>query len=187
MDSVQIKSLTGDDLLEIVAENPGKRFELIEGELIEMSPTGFDHGKFEFLVALVLADYNKSHKWGTILTGETGFYTRGDDKTVRAADVAFISYEKIPAGESHPGYGKVAPELVVEVVSPSDRAGEIENKVQEWLDFGVLLVWVVYPQNRRVHVHSDGKQFTILNADDAITGGDVLPGFSAKVNQFFED
>ncbi len=131
MDSVQIKSLTGNDLLEIVAENPDKRFELIEGELIEMSPTGIEHGKHEFLVALTLATYNKRHKWGTILTGKTGYYTRGDDKIVRAADVAFISYDKMPADKTPFGYGTVAPELVVEVVSPGDRAGEIEGKVQD--------------------------------------------------------
>jgi Uma2 family endonuclease len=187
MADVQTALLTGDDLLEIVAENPDKRYELIEGELIEMNPTGVEHGKLEFRVGLTLARYNDEHKWGTILTGEMGFYTRSGQHTVRAADVAFISYDRMPPGELPEGYGSVPPELVVEIVSPTDRAINIEEKVQEWLDFGVNLVWVVYPKTRRVHVYTHGNPIVVLNEQDTLTGGDVLPGFSAPVSAIFAD
>ncbi len=187
MADVQTQMLTGDDLLEIVAANPDKRYELIEGQLVEMNPTGIAHGKYEFQAGLILYEYNREHHWGTILTGETGFYTRAGKQTVRAVDVAFISYNRLPAGDPPAGYGTVAPELVVEVVSPFDRASDIEAKAQEWLDFGVLLVWVVYPQVRQLHVHTRDHQPQILTLDDTLTGGDVLPGFGTKVSAFFEE
>lgn len=99
----------------------------------------------------------------------------------------FISYDRLPADQSNPGYGRVVPELVVEVVSPNDRADKIEEMVQEWLDFGVLLVWVIYPQTQRIHVFQHGQQPLILRADDTIMGEPALPGFRAAVREFFED
>ena len=93
----------------------------------------------------------------------------------------------LPATETPSGYGNAPPELVVEVVSPNDRADVIEANVQEWLDFGVLLVWVVYPRTRRVHVHRQGGDVTILGADETLSGGEALPGFGVTVGEFFAD
>ena len=187
MADVQTQLLTGDDLLEITAENPGKHYELIEGDLVEMSPPGIEHAQVENQSAYLLTGYNKQARLGRVLTGEVGFYTREGNFDVRAADVAFISYTRLPADQPHPGYGRIAPELVIEIVSPHDRADRIEEKVQEWLDFGVLAVWVIYPQTRRIHVFQRGQQPLILRADDTITGDPALPGFSAAVHEFFED
>ena len=179
--------LSGDDLMQVCAENPDKRFELIEGQLIEMPPTGIEHGHIGGNAYFLLKHYNKTHQRGWILQGETGFFTREDKSTVRAADVVFISYDKLHIGEAHLGYGRVAPELIVDVVSPSDRAGDIEEKVREWLAFGVLVVWVIYPKTRRVHVYEPNGQATILTAEDTITGGAALPDFQAQVSEFFEN
>jgi Uma2 family endonuclease len=187
MAGVQTQLLTGDDLLEIVAQNPDKHYELIEGELIEMPPPGLEHAQVENQAAFLLTSYNKKVKLGRVLTGEAGFYTHGHDHQVRGADVAFISYNRWPADQPVSGYGRVAPELVIEVVSPSDRADKIEEKVQEWLDFGVLLVWVIYPQTQRIHVFRQNYQSVILRTEDTITGDPVLSGFSAVVREFFED
>ncbi|MGB1285204.1 MAG: Uma2 family endonuclease [Aggregatilineales bacterium] len=181
-----IRELTGTDLEEVVAENPHQRFELIEGVLYEMPPTGIEHGNREFRVAYVLEKYNEKHQWGTILTGEVGFYTRDNKKTVRAADVAFISYSRMAADETVRSYGEIAPELIVEIVSPGDRAGEIETKVYEWLDFGVSIVWIVYPQSQRIHVFTDKRQPEIYSKDDILTGGDVLSGLEIAINDIFK-
>jgi Uma2 family endonuclease len=187
MADVQTQLLTGDDLLEIVAQNSDKRYELIEGELIEMPPPGLEHAEVENRAAFLLTSHNKKVKLGRVLTGEAGFYTQGHDHQVRGEDVAFISYSRWPADQPNPGYGRVAPELVIEVVSPNDRADKIEVKVQEWLDFGALLVWVIYPQTCRIHVFRHAQQSVILRVDDPITGEDAFPGFSAVVREFFED
>ena len=178
--------LTGDDLLEL-PHGMGERYELIEGRLIAMPPTNLEHGTNEFGVAFQLGLFNKQRKLGRVMTGEPGFYTRGDKHTVRAADVAFISYERLPAGPLEKGFSHVPPELVVEIVSPNDKADEIEAKVREWLQFGVRLVWVVYPEARRVHVYTTPDHARILEAQDTIDGSAVLPGFSALVSAFFED
>ncbi|MAS37715.1 MAG: hypothetical protein CL610_27210 [Anaerolineaceae bacterium] len=185
MADLQAQLLTGGDLLEITAQNPDRHYELVAGEVIELSPPGIEHAQVENLTAYLLTAFNKQARLGRVLTGEAGFYTRSDETTVRAADVAFISYQRLPAEQTNPGYGRVAPELVVEVVSPHDRADKIEEKVQEWLDFGVLLVWVIYPQTRRIHVFQSGQPVLILRAGETISADPALPGFCAPVIEFF--
>jgi Uma2 family endonuclease len=187
MADVQTQLLTGDDLLEIGAHNPDRHYELIEGELIELPPAGIEHNNLEGAAAVLLRLFVRERRLGRVLPGETGFYTRGDDRTVRAPDVVFISYDRLPADQPDPGCGRVVPELVIEVVSPNDRADKIEEKVQERLGCGVLLVWVIYPQTQRIHVFQHGQQPLILRADDTITGEPALPGFHAAVREFFED
>jgi Uma2 family endonuclease len=130
MSELQIQTLTGEDLLSISANNADKRYELIEGELIEMPPTGLVDGKHEFRVAKLIDRFVEEHNLGTVMTGEVGYYIRGHDKTVRAADVAFASYERMPKDETPSNYGKIAPELVVEIVSPNDAATKIAEKSQ---------------------------------------------------------
>ncbi len=177
--------LTADDLAHL---SMNTRHELVEGKLIKLTPTKLLHGIVTNRISFLLNQFNAEHKVGTILAAETGFFTRGNKRTVRAPDVALISYHRLPA-ESLPqalaDYVSVAPDLVVEVVSPNDKADEIEQKVREWLNFGVAVVWVVYPTSRRVHIHS-GDQSRILDADDMIDGGEALPGFEAPVSAFFE-
>lgn len=188
MADLRAETLTGDDLLKMPS-GMGERYELIDGELITMTTASFLHGLVALQSGFLLKSHTSQRKIGRVLGAETGFYTRGDKKTVRAPDVAYISYQKLPAGPlPAETYLDIAPDLVVEVVSPGDRAGEIEQKIQEWLNFGVRLVWVVYPESKRVHVyagHSD--QSRILTVEDAITGGDVLPEFEVPVSAFFED
>lgn len=177
--------LTGDDLLDL-STGMGQRYELIEGVLVTMAPTNADHGLVESSVSFLLKAFNRQHKLGRVLTGKPGFYTRGDNRTVRAPDVAFISYERLPRGALPPGFLTVAPDLVVEVVSPGDRAGEIDQKAQEWLDFGAKAVWVIYPESQRVYVHT-AKGVHRLSAADTLDGGEALPGFQAMVGEFFEE
>ncbi len=180
-------ALTGADLLDLPT-GMGQRYELIEGELITMTPAGCPHGVVVATVTILVGCYVKQQRLGRTCGAETGFHTRGDDKTVRAPDMAFVSYQKLPAGPLPEGFLRIAPDLVVEVVSPGDRAGEIEQKTQEWLDFGVPLVWIVYPESQHVHVYAGRyDQPRILKAEDKIDGGSVLPGFEAPVGTFFQD
>jgi Uma2 family endonuclease len=177
--------LTGDDLLEIQAET-GKRYELIDGTLVEMTPTGGLHGAIEMTISALLWNYVRQHKLGQVLVGEVGFYVRGDAHTVRGADVAFIRAEKVPPEGLPSGFLQIVPDLVVEVVSPSDRSAALTEKVAEWLRFGVETVWLVYPNTRSVHVYTDLHGSRIFSGAERLEGHGALAGFSAPVQAFFE-
>jgi Uma2 family endonuclease len=179
--------MTADDLMALPT-GMGRRYELIEGALVEMAAAGGKHGTVTSLIAGELYLHLKDHPIGLLLAAETGFYTRGDEHTVRAPDVAFIHRESVPPGGIPEGYLRIVPDLVVEVVSPGDRASGVDEKTQEWLRFGVREVWVVYPNTQRIMVYRRGvDSAVILNVGDTLDGGDVLPGFTCPIATFFAD
>lgn len=180
----QRKWLTGDDLLRMPSEE-GDRYELIEGDLYIAEPPGYDHGYVALNIGSLLRAHVKARGLGRVVV-ETGFFTRGDNHTVRAPEVAFQSYERLPPGPRPQGYGRIAPDLVVEVVSPYDRDAKIDLKTREWLDFGVRTVWEIDPDRRRVRV-STAAGTTVLEEGDVLDGGDVVPGFAVPVRALFED
>src|SRR3954452_24163149 len=135
--------LTADELLSL--PDDGMRHELVRGELKTMPPAGGEHGLVAgklFGRVFVHADTNQL---GYVFAAETGVFVEQDPDTVRAPDVAFIARARLPGGRAPRGFLRVVPDLVAEVVSPGDRASELEEKVQTWLHAGVRLVWVVYP------------------------------------------
>ena len=158
--------------------------ELIRGELIMMSPAGFDHGRFAVNVGSALANFVKARSLGSVVSAETGFRIAHDPDTVRAPDVAFVRADRIPPGGVK-GFFQGAPDLAVEVVSPGDRASEVMAKAQDWLQAGCPMVWVVDPETRNVSVYSSRKEIAILTNADTLTGGDVLPEFSILIAEVF--
>jgi Uma2 family endonuclease len=177
-------TLTADELLHLSSPN-GERYELVEGVLEVREPPGWEHGFVEHRIDVVLGAYVDRQKLGTVLVGDPGCLTRGDNLNVRGPDVAFISFERLPPGPLPRGYGSVAPDLVVEVLSPDDRPAQVAEKVREWLAFGVSAVWVVDPRERAVRVH-EGGEVSLLGEHDTLDGGRAVPGFSAPVRSFFE-
>jgi len=180
------KIFSADDLLTLPM-GTGQRYELIDGELLTMAPAGNEHGFVADVISGEVYVYLKSNKIGIGFAAETGFYTRGDNKTVRALDYAFVSHAKVPEDGLPKGFSDIVPDLVVEVVSPNDSASYMEQKTLEWLEFGVRLVWVIFPDSQRVHIYQQGERNpTILNAGDTLTGDSVLPGFELLVRKLFE-
>lgn len=176
--------MTAEDLMQLPAT--GKRYELVNGELHEMAPAGWEHGYVALEAAFRLRLFLAEHReiGGKMVAAETGFRLSRDPDTVRAPDVAYVSEARIPQVKES-GYAELAPDLVVEVVSPGDRAGEIQAKIDEWLRAGVLLAWVLYPATRSAMVyHADGTAL-LLHADDMLTGEPVLPGFSVRLGELF--
>ena len=110
-----------------------------------------------------------------------------DPDTVREPDIAYFSAERMPPGVRVPGYAETPPDLVVEVVSPSDTIREVNDKAFMWLGYGVRLVWLVYPDTRTVDVYRSGRAVTTLAEDDFLDGLDVLPGFTCAVSEVFDD
>ncbi len=161
------------------------RCELVRGELIMMSPAGAKHGMIVVNLSSLLDNFVKSHRLGRIMSAETGFIIRRDPDTVRAPDVAFIRADRLP--EKLPqGYFDGAPDLAVEVLSPNDRASEVQGKIRDWLDAGCRAVWLVDPETKSVTVYKSAHDISVLNTADTLADAQLLPGFSAVVSEIFE-
>src|ERR1035438_3607622 len=124
--------LTADDLARM-PDDPSVQIELDEGELITMPPAGFDHGDQENEIMFLLTQHARKHKLGRVVTGDTGF--RLNDRTVLAPDVAFIRKDRVKAIRSE-RFAKGAPDLAVEIVSPSDGIRQYTRKVKQYLAAG---------------------------------------------------
>ncbi len=171
---------TAEQLLE--ANLP--RCELIEGELIAMSPAGFDHGRFALRIGAALDNFVTPRELGVVVSAEAGFQIAHDPDTVRAPDVAFVRAERVPAGGVK-GFFQGPPDIAVEVLSPGDRASEVLAKAQGWLQAGCRIVWVVDPETRTATVYHSHSEIVVLTADDTLSGDDALPGFSVPVAEIF--
>ena len=177
IDSVpyQATLMTAEDLL--ANPVPHKCTELVAGRILVREPPGYRHGYVASQLLTTIGIHVRAHKLGQVLAAETGFTLFRNPDTVRAPDVAFIRAERVPS-PLPTGYAEFAPDLAVEVLSPSDRAGRVLAKVGDWIDAGALLVWIVDPERRIARVYrADGSQ-AVLTADDVLDGEDVLPGFS---------
>lgn len=177
--------MTAAELLEL--PDDGQRYELIAGELRAMPPTGEEHGSITAIFAGSLQPYVQSRHLGIVLAGETGFLISTEPDTVRAADVAFVGRERVEAGGRLRGYRRGAPDLVVEIISPSDRYTDVEDKVAEWFEGGAGMVIVVNPRRRTVAVYRSPIDVRILTEADALDGADVVPGWRLPVAAIFED
>jgi Uma2 family endonuclease len=171
-------SLTAEELLHLSL--PDKQTELVRGTLVVREPPGYQHGVIAMKIARLIANHVHDHSLGIVVAAETGFKLFSSPDTVRAPDAGFISQGRAPA-PAPLGYPALAPDLVVEVVSPSDRAGEVQAKVSDWLTAGSCLVWVIDPDRRRAIVYREDGSVDLLANQDALSGEDVLPGFSCAL------
>ena len=177
------KLMTAEELLEM--PDDGFRYELVRGELIKMAPTGFYHGVTGDRVERNISTYAYENGLGEVCAAETGFLLSRDPDHVRAPDVAFVRRERVEVvGYTH-GFFPGAPDLAVEVISPSDRYTEVDEKVAEWLAAGTSMVVVVNPRNRTVRVHRPTTDSVLLTEKDTLDGGDVVPGWEMPVADIF--
>jgi Uma2 family endonuclease len=140
----------------------------------------------ELNIATALATFVRSRRLGHVRVGEVGIYTRRHPDRVRAADVLFISSERYARRTTGPGYLDVAPELVVEILAPRDTAVDLMEKLREYFDIGVTLVWVVDPATRRVFVYRAPTVAHEVAETQSLLGEDVLPGFAVPVGSLFD-
>ena len=136
--------LTAEDLW-TMPEVPGKRFELVDGELVEMPGTSGIHGLIALAVAILLRGYVRAHDLGFVWVDGTAFIIARDPDVVRVPDVAFVARNRVPAVDVRAGFVPFAPDLAVEIVSPNDRPGEVQTKIGEYLGAGSRAVWVILP------------------------------------------
>ena len=174
--------VTADELLHLSL--PDKQAELVRGQLVVREPPGYRHGLVAFAIAARIGEFVRANELGVVVAAETGFKLFSDPDTVRAADAAYISRDRAP--DPPPvDYLALAPDLVVEVLSPSDRAGEVQSKVSDWLIAGSHVVWVIDPARRRAIIYRADGSVSLLGESDALSGEDVLPGFSCSLGEIW--
>ena len=183
--AAETKLITADELLRLDAK--GVRGELIRGVLCETMPTGHEHGRVVINLGTELRNFVKTRKLGSLTASDSGVWLERDPDTVREPDIAYFSTERMPLGVRVVGYAETPPDLVVEVVSPSNTIRDVNDKAFMWLGHGVRLVWLVYPYTRTVDVYQGGRAVTTLTDDDSLDGLDVLPGFACAVSEIFDD
>ncbi|MGH9225043.1 MAG: Uma2 family endonuclease [Acidimicrobiales bacterium] len=178
------RQLTAENLYAF--PDDGTRYELVKGELSVMAPSGFEHGDISGVVVVRIGSFVLERRLGRILTADAGFILARDPDTLQAPDVAFVRADRIPPPEDRRRFAELAPDLVVEVVSPSDRPGDVTAKALRWAQAGVKLVWVIHPEERTVAVYEPGGAVTVVDEGGELDGGEVLPGFRLAVAELFQ-
>jgi len=184
MEATIQKLITAEEFLEMPDPEDGTRQELVKGVIEKMSRPNFKHGECQSATSYVLRYYAKTNRAGRVVT-ETGIQTEKDPDTVRGPDVSFWSVERLPLDQEVIGYPPIAPDLCVEVLSPSNRRKQIRQKIKEYLFNGTKAVWVIDPENRTVTIYRTPLEGRTLEEDAILDGDDVLPGFTCKVSELF--
>lgn len=161
----------------------GRFYELVEGRIVEVSPVEPRHSFISARIARLLDAFVDDSGVGRVSVEQAGYVLSVNPPVVRAPDVAFIRAERLSRRIG--AYIDGAPDLVVEVMSPTDSAVELSEKIDAYFAAGTRLLWVVYPRQRRIVVYDAPLQSHILTEADTLDGGDVLPGFTAPVSKIF--
>jgi Uma2 family endonuclease len=160
--------------------------ELVKGRIVTMTPPGAKHGWICNKVGRLLGNFAEKHDLGHVLNNDSGVITRRAPDSVRGADVAFYSYARLPKGSLPATYPDVAPDLIVEILSPADRWPKAIEKVAEYLSAGVSLVIVLDDANRSAQLFDAERGGRTLAEGDDLVLETILPGFHVVVRQFFE-
>jgi Uma2 family endonuclease len=180
----RVQRLTAEDFFDL--DIPDEKTELVDGELLRMSPAGGEHGVIALRIGSRLLIFVEEQQLGVVCAAETGFLVRRDPDTVRAPDAAFISRERMGEGKPPKKFWPLAPDLAVEVVSPSETAEQVQERVREWFAAGSRAVWLLYPGTASVHAYRSPSEVRILQRGENLTGDDdLLPGFSCSVADLF--
>jgi Uma2 family endonuclease len=163
----------------------GEEFELVQGQLVRRN-MGNRAASVAAELLILLGAFVRANKLGMLFSSDAGY--RLDPKrpdNLRRPDVSFIRSGRLPNDIPSETYDGLAPDLAVEVVSPTDTSYELDRKVEEYLQAGVRLVWVVHPSVRRIDVFRPNRTITALRLNDELTGEDVVPGFRCRVADLF--
>jgi Uma2 family endonuclease len=177
------KLMTADELLHLPDDN--MRHELVRGELHTMTPSGHEHGEIVVNLTLPLAQFVRTKKLGKVYGAETGFVLARDPDTVLAPDISFVSNQRLQTLTSKKGFFPGAPDLAVEIMSPSETMKKAQKKAQDWIDAGTSLVWLVNPKTATVTTFHKSAEPVVLQIGEDVDGGELLPGFTLPLSEIF--
>ncbi len=180
-----IAQLTHDQFHELCRENRDIRLELTaQGELIVMSPTGWESGNRNAILTAELIFWSRQDKLGLVFDSSTGFILPSG--AIRSPDAAWVLTERLTALKIDPeGFSPLAPDFVIELRSANDRLKTLQDKMQEYIDNGVRLGWLLNPKDRVVEIYRMGKGIEVLQSPTEVFGEDVLPGFVLSLEGIF--
>jgi Uma2 family endonuclease len=181
---IQESIMTAEQLSELPSD--GNRYELVQGVLRKMSTAGSEHGWIAGQIFLLLGQHVKKHKLGKTYAAETGFRIGSHPDTVRAPDAAFISHARLKTVEPTRGFLSIAPDLLVEVISPRETFSYVEAKAKQWLESGCQIVVVVDPANQTVYVHRSLSEILVLGIGETFESGEVCGNWTFNVSEIFE-
>jgi Uma2 family endonuclease len=180
-DQITKPLLTAKDLQEMGEE--GEFCELVDGELVKMSPSFLPEARVVRTILLLLGTFVAQHRLGEVFGPDLGYELT--PHRVRAPDVSFVRAEKLVAYGNPQEFAKVVPDLVVEVISPEVKYGYLQRKIRDYFEAGVRLLWIVDPEMQTVTVYHSPLDLRILIAADVLSDEEVLPGFSCMVTELF--
>lgn len=157
----------------------GKLRELVDGQVVEWDVPTYEHGFLLFALGGELRRFTREHHLGQVVGGDTMVLIQGSESDTRGADIAFYRRGRLPK-DIRASATTTVPDLVVEIVSPSDRPGQIVAKVRDWLRAGVTLLWYVYPDTGTTAVYQ-GTSVRFVGPEEELDGADVLPGFRLRL------
>jgi Uma2 family endonuclease len=181
-----LRGMTADEFFDFVNRpgNDTRCFELVRGEVIELSRPTRPHGVICANSVRILGNYTFRKRRFYVVSNDTGVVLERDPDTVRGPDVAV--FDDVERMEDLPQkWGDTQPRVAIEVLSPNDRADYINRKITDYLINNVALVWVLDPKARTVTVYCKDAGPRVLTEKDRLTGDDILPGFRCKVADFF--
>ncbi|HUP02196.1 MAG TPA: Uma2 family endonuclease [Gemmatimonadota bacterium] len=161
----------------------GWRMELVRGKVVREPLAGFEHGTIGMRIGSILDRFVREHGLGEVVGADAGFVLFDEPPTVRAPDIAFVAANRLTFDLEK--FAPVAPDLAVEIVSPTNTVSEIQAKVMDYLDAGTRVVWVVEPRSRSVTVYRSREEIRLLTEKGELDGGEVLPGFRLRVSEIF--
>lgn len=179
----ETKLISADEFL--TSAPPDTRSELVRGEIIVMAPASFEHGNIAGNILALLHNHVRKHKLGKVFAAETGFILTHDPDTVRAPDVAFVSQARLDSHGRRRGFFDGAPDVAVEVASPSESSEDIQDKVIDYLEAGTKLILYIYPRTQTVTVYRSLDDIHVLTVDDTFDAGETLANLRFPIAEIF--
>ena len=150
-----------------------------------MTPSGLESSSLGHRIGWIVGNFVYAHDLGLITGGDGGYVLFPGRATIRVPDVAFIRHDRLPPQSERSRFPRLAPDLAVDVLSPSDSTSEVIAKIEMYQEAGSPLIWVVDPRKTTITVIAAGRPTTVVKPGDLLDGGDVLPGFSVSVAEIF--
>lgn len=182
--STEKKVWTDEEFLALSKD--GHRYELVNGELVDMGNSGMEHGYVACILVALLTTFVQQNKLGAVCDSSTAFTLNNGNK--RSPDVSFVSKERLKGLKRPPrGFFEGSPDLAVEILSPGNTVEEIHDKIVEYFDNDTCLVWVIHPDEKYILVYHSPEPDHLLRPQDVLEGDAIIPGFSMSVAKLFEE